>query len=67
MGTPVYARCSEQSSSHGVCPSYRLLPQNPNDEPASVLLERIRTERAEREMQPKTRKVAKRRAVKEPA
>jgi type I restriction enzyme S subunit len=36
-------------------------------DPASALLERIRAERAEREKQPKTRKVAKRRAVKEPA
>lgn len=33
-----------------------LIPQDPNDEPASVLLERIRADRAEREKQPKVRK-----------
>ncbi len=33
-----------------------LVPQDPNDEPASVLLERIQAERAERAKQPKTRK-----------
>ncbi|WP_397458359.1 restriction endonuclease subunit S [Pseudomonas asplenii] len=33
-----------------------LVPQDPNDEPASALLERIRAERAERVKQPKTRK-----------
>lgn len=34
----------------------QLVPQDPNDEPASVLLERIRTERAELTNQPKVRK-----------
>ncbi|HCL3287108.1 TPA: restriction endonuclease subunit S [Pseudomonas aeruginosa] len=34
----------------------QLVPQDPNDEPASVMLERIRAERAERVKQPKTRK-----------
>ncbi|MEB2647329.1 hypothetical protein SOP86_16930 [Pseudomonas canadensis] len=34
----------------------QLVPQDPNDEPASVLLERIRAERAERDKQPKVRK-----------
>lgn len=33
-----------------------LVPQDPNDEPASALLERVRAERAERVKQPKTRK-----------
>ena len=37
----------------------RLVPQDPNDEPASVLLERIRAERAERDKQPKVRKARK--------
>lgn len=34
----------------------QLVSQNPSDEPASVLLARIRTERTEREKQPKVRK-----------
>lgn len=34
----------------------QLVPQDPTDEPASVLLEHIRAERAERATQPKTRK-----------
>jgi type I restriction enzyme S subunit len=40
------------------------VPQDPNDEPASVLLERIRAERAARGKQSKARKT---RAAKEAA
>lgn len=40
--------------------SGQLVPQDPNDEPASVLLERIRAERAERAQQPKIRKTKSR-------
>lgn len=36
--------------------SGQLVPQDPNDEPANVLLERIRADRAERTKQPKPRK-----------
>ena len=36
--------------------SGQLVPQDPNDEPASALLERIHAERVEREKQPKVRK-----------
>ena len=44
--------------------SGQLVPQDPSDEPASVLLERIRAERAARDKQPKLRKT---RAVREAA
>lgn len=40
-----------------------LVPQDPNDEPASVLLERIRAQRAEREKQPKARKTKQQREI----
>jgi type I restriction enzyme S subunit len=36
--------------------SGQLVPQDPNDEPANVLLARIRAERVERDRQPKVRK-----------
>ena len=41
----------------------QLVPQDPNDEPASVLLERIRAERAEREKQPKVRKTKQQKEI----
>jgi type I restriction enzyme S subunit len=36
--------------------SGQLVPQNPNDEPASVLLERIRAEKAQTNIQPARRR-----------
>ena len=41
----------------------QLVPQDPNDEPASVLLERIRAERAERDKQPKVRKTKQQKEI----
>jgi type I restriction enzyme S subunit len=41
----------------------RLVPQHPNDEPASVLLERIRAEGAKREQQPKVRKTKQQKEI----
>src|SRR3990172_12521563 len=38
-----------------------LMPQDPNDEPASVLLERIREERAKKQVKSQTRKTKARR------
>jgi len=43
--------------------SGQLMPQDPNDEPASVLLERIRAERAERDNQPKVRKTKQQKEI----
>lgn len=43
--------------------SGQLVPQDPNDEPASVLLERIRAERAERDKQPKVRKTKQQKEI----
>lgn len=41
----------------------QLVPQDPDDEPASVLLERIRAERAEREKQPRVRKAKQKKEI----
>ncbi|KWD26737.1 hypothetical protein WL62_09740 [Burkholderia ubonensis] len=41
----------------------QLVPQDPSDEPASVLLERIRAERAERAKQPNARKTKQKKEI----
>jgi type I restriction enzyme S subunit len=41
----------------------QFVPQDPNDEPASVLLDRIRAERVEREKQPKVRKTKQKKEI----
>ena len=41
----------------------QLVPQNPNDEPASVLLERIRAERAERAKLPRPRRTKQQKEI----
>jgi type I restriction enzyme S subunit len=43
--------------------SGQLVPQDPMDEPASLLLERIRAERAERDKQPKVRKTKQQKEI----
>ena len=43
--------------------SGQLVPQDSNDEPASVLLQRIRSERVEREKQPKVRKTKQQKEI----
>ena len=41
----------------------QLVPQDPNDQPASMLLERIRTQRVERDKQPKIRKTKQQKEI----
>ncbi|MFS8934822.1 restriction endonuclease subunit S [Cupriavidus taiwanensis] len=41
----------------------QLVPQDPSDEPASVLLQRIRAEKAERAKQPKARKTKQKKEI----
>lgn len=43
--------------------SGQLVPQDPNDEPASMLLDHIRAERAERDKQPKVRKTKQQKEI----
>lgn len=61
----VFLKQSNAQRQNILCAAFsgQLVPQDPNDEPASVLLERIRAERAEREKQPKARKTKQQKEI----